>query len=1530
MIGKKINKKSVFMLLLVTTLLISINIAFSDSIEIIEEPEPVPDIPPHLLEPLEDIKEFNEESNLTKPTTLDNNESEEDNIEQIEETPEEIVEDNESETIEEEPEINIDLCLNKNCSDNDKCTSDSCKEGTCINTLIPRCSNQPSDKPEFNPENANYLLLNEFPGTSFGIETDKKEYSLDEEVLAKINAPDEADVELYFDYEGVRQYIKIPKDKGYPLDYSLPLPRKLKQGIYLIQGAIYYAGTILKTNTYFKIGEGTYSQPQIVPEPVPIKEPIVKSIEEPKEQQQTEPIISGIKVDIPVEPVYQDKQINIALEYNSNSEYDIDDNGIEDISGVIDFSIKPTIFSWQVNEENLCTQWIIKSSESVSESCYGSNKCCSFVNLAPTERSWKDPFSISYNPPKSTNKNTISARVIYVDYELSLADPHSEIVYSDFDELTATFNEIKNIIENNQIEIGKPVKWAKKVNIENYDDEDIAVEISVDIPSTAKNIIVAEKEEQKILSSSLKNSDVIIQDELDGKESKEYIVEFETAAPIKQESEPIIEENTWKKEVTISSNPEYEGEYEYKDVLSYSEIKESKEEDIRLYWLIDGEKVDVTEYELFDLKYLDENNNNLIDKITWITPHLSTQEFEIVIQLTAAESPFEEDMSIILTSPSSGEEINTNNIDFGFTLNYNSSIPNIECDISVDGTPIATNIPAITNSTETQIELEEGLHTWFVSCSGDIGQEINSIIDTFTIDTTPPTVTIHNEDPDLSLMDYFDINFTATDIIATYLTCNLTINNILNKTGIQTTSDQLKTISLVGIENGTYIYNISCSDTAGNVGNSPTQTFNVDVSDEFKITPNKNKYSLGESGVFVLSAPYASEVTLLITDSKSNTETREYTGPYPLIDNLNTFYYPGTYIIEGFLAHQGAVKTIKQHFEVSNSISVSIDIDKDTIKPEDSIKFKGSSSGGIGDLTYQWDFDDGTDYESSNPITHSFLELGHYSVTLTAEDEKGNKASAQTTIYVEDKYTIDITVSDSFSKDPLEDAKVYFNGDYKTTDSSGKTSYNMFKGEYPLFVKHSGYYANLTHHFVDKSFDITVELVKADTNESYNSSIKNNQTREETLEEPEEVITNAATSEVLTLINDAIYEIENLPASSKQVASLLGVFSTLEKAKISIERSNRDLYNLEINRKGLSDEEIQKEKERINAQIGEVKNSAIKSFEILDSEEFVKYPSSEEISDITLDFIDSKSISLNNKKTSKFIEKNKEIQSLITTTTKVNKISVEYLSGEKEEIQLVIHTIKTGNDIKDTSFIVSIPKEIAESIDDLTVLTKHDVINPDPILSFDLSANDEIVYYIKDTIELSKLKQIDTLLIYDPNKIEYTNGLPIIGFAIFSKVTNIDNPIVVIEVLAIIILLLVYLSYQFDLTDKFKKIILLRNKDLIEINDLIKDAYTCLNNNEVSNASIVYEDVMGAYKKLSKNSKSKIHIETKKLYDKILFEQLNEILNITLAHIKDNDLKQAKSKYNTIQDHYKNLPKEYKGKVKERCTLVFEKLTIAK
>ncbi|MBI2134819.1 hypothetical protein HYU09_02435 [Candidatus Woesearchaeota archaeon] len=148
--------------------------------------------------------------------------------------------------------------------------------------------------------------------------------------------------------------------------------------------------------------------------------------------------------------IVPERKITIELEYKSGSVYDSNDDGVEDTYGIIDLTTENTGFNWEVNEENLCTRWETYSVEDEESTivCYGSSKCCSFVDLAAAKPVWNEPFYSSYGQYGATYNNIISAQVLHVDYGISANEPYAEIYNSEWKDLSASYYSAFSQFEN--------------------------------------------------------------------------------------------------------------------------------------------------------------------------------------------------------------------------------------------------------------------------------------------------------------------------------------------------------------------------------------------------------------------------------------------------------------------------------------------------------------------------------------------------------------------------------------------------------------------------------------------------------------------------------------------------------------------------------------------------------------------------------------------------------------------------------------------------------------------------------------------------------------------------------------------------------------------------------------------------------------------------------------------------------------------------------------------------------------------------
>ncbi len=1273
------------------------------------------------------------------------------------------------------------------------------------------------------PDSIKYLLLTEMDGISFGITTDKGMYNKDDEIWATINAPANADVELMFTYDGINQYIKIPKDKQFPLRYLLPIPRNIGDGIYKLKMAVYYLGVPLKTETVFQIGE-----------------------------------------DVSSHSSYPSQETT----YSSSHQAGDMDNDVQ-----------------QVSQATL-------------------------------------PQDIDYTP-------------------------QGDVKDSDGEPIEGIALDEEKDVRQMRAEIGKPVKWVKDVTIANTDSSVPEAKIIVSIPKDAENVEVLDKQEKVFIQAQVEGQDVEISTDLDPKEEKTYAVQFETEAPKIDEDAPVETENEWKKEVKIYSD------YHYQDVFSYTDIKETEQGRVRLYWDIDGVMTDVTDDENMDIRYYDTNNNGLIDKISWITPHLSTQTFAVVIILDPNPSSFEEGIAVTLESPLQDSFVKDNNVNFKFEVKHNSSLSGILCDLFVDGTPYMTGLNASSEmSLPSSIDLPEGSHTWYVKCQSSSGVIGQSSTWSFKSDYTAPAIALADSSI-LSLIDTVNLSFSVSDNMAQGLSCYVNISdNYPNAIGqISLGNPATRSILLTQLENGTYRWNVSCIDDAKNLGSSSTGTFFIDTKRNFSFTPNKKSYVLGETGYYVLTSPYGSEVTLLFTNPKSSSFLRRYTNKSLVIDAINFTQYPGTYSVEAVLSYNGAIKKLSSSFNVENSLDAKIVLNTSDAGLSDTIKFEAEASGGIGNVTYSWNMGDGSDLITTRKVEKKYSKTGSFLVTLTVTDSKGNTATAAKTVNIRDKMSLEITVLEEVTNVPVRGAHVVFAQTEKTTDQNGKVYFDPLYGEYDVYVRHPDYrlYRGIIFCDTNKSVEITIERETAEQNDSEVPASSGVKTVSETPAKKETVESEAKTpleelkdryadgseeyfAEALSKVETAQKEVNMYRGVNRKVADLMGIESQLEKAALNLQRSNRDIFNLKINWGNKTEEENEEDRKGIIDSVASLEDSSILGIIIKESETVSIMPSDSDISFVSRRYLESHNTTFDDNVLKDYIDLNRRLNGQ-SVSFEYYLVEAEYLSGKKSTITLIVAGNITFPDGGPISFINYIPPEVLPDGSEMTFLGSHVNVLGSGIIEFIPNEGSEAGYYIQKELTSNDIKNIKALfLVNDLSSLdEKKRGiLGITASTIFVKLSdmNIGDPKLFIEISLIVILLIVYLVYQFDLIEKIRSFSLFKmvDREIRDISSLMTKAYDYLDNHEIEKAEELHKGIMLAYTNLDKKKQDKIFKDTTTLFDEINIMKIRDIAKESKSHAKKNAHDVAKAHYVEIQEIYKRLSRKAKVRVVNECMDLFEEL----
>jgi len=186
--------------------------------------------------------------------------------------------------------------------------------------------------------------------------------------------------------------------------------------------------------------------------------------------------------------------------------------------------------------------------------------------------------------------------------------------------------------------------------------------------------------------------------------------------------------------------------------------------------------------------------------------------------------------SINLTYPADNASLSIFNIPFMFNATDNLA-PNMTCNLTLDGVVNVTNFPANSsrNTTRTVNSIADGTHYWNVTCDDLAGNRNTSATYNFTT-VAPPVVNL-TYPGDNAFVNSSNINLTynvsENNVVAN---CSLYINGLFNQTNATPVNNYgLNNFSLYNLPQGTYYWNVTCTDGSGYPGNSSTRNFTIDT-----------------------------------------------------------------------------------------------------------------------------------------------------------------------------------------------------------------------------------------------------------------------------------------------------------------------------------------------------------------------------------------------------------------------------------------------------------------------------------------------------------------------------------------------------------------------------------------------------------------------------------------------------------------------------------------------------------------------------
>ncbi|MCD4771345.1 hypothetical protein K8R30_02910 [archaeon] len=261
--------------------------------------------------------------------------------------------------------------------------------------------------------------------------------------------------------------------------------------------------------------------------------------------------------------------------------------------------------------------------------------------------------------------------------------------------------EVENKSVEDEVNVSDVVEDDVEVNLTEENDSVLgnvsnASFVYVDIEDLIENKTeekedgVEEKEiEKEKISRSLVEDGQI---EIEFEAFEDEVVEIEKKELLRGEFEKVV---------LISSDEHFDDE-----LRVYSDLPvPALEENIVVTWENEGEVVE-------DVECYDGDGDGLVERISWIVPHLSTQEYRIEIVWGGEENASYSDILLNVISPENDSMI-SNPVNFNISVDY-SNLSNVDCILSFDGG--VGNLLIVNQNENASEELSSGSHTWIIEC----------------------------------------------------------------------------------------------------------------------------------------------------------------------------------------------------------------------------------------------------------------------------------------------------------------------------------------------------------------------------------------------------------------------------------------------------------------------------------------------------------------------------------------------------------------------------------------------------------------------------------------------------------------------------------------------------------------------------------------------------------------------------------------------------------------------------------------------
>ncbi|MBN2141929.1 PKD domain-containing protein [Candidatus Woesearchaeota archaeon] len=353
----------------------------------------------------------------------------------------------------------------------------------------------------------------------------------------------------------------------------------------------------------------------------------------------------------------------------------------------------------------------------------------------------------------------------------------------------------------------------------------------------------------------------------------------------------------------------------------------------------------------------------------------------------------------------------------------------------------------------------------------------------------------------------------------------------------------------------------------------------------------------------------------------------------------------------------------------------------------------------------------------------------------------------------------------------------------------------------------------------------------------------------------------------LEIINNRVKEYEQLlsdfgllPKKLKEGVDMMGITSQLEDAIRVMKNAIRDIDGLAF--KNLNPADKASERSRLLKEAEEAYQKAPVNAELLGSDNFIDYIESADLEELaremaSLTYTPEEVQEINIGRALKTLE---DLQQEVVISTKIKNIRIYYRDGTQKDMTLVMRDVKTYNITSDTILVERIPKEFAQSASMIKSNVEFQTVKDDPIISFQLSKDVQIGYYVEQNIDESIMKNIRNAVFRDVRNLEpeYVTGFSIKDLNLsLPSLGNAWALIIIIVVLTGVIVA----GTKFGGLEaaRYTAYLLGRKNTLHYVNVILNDLEDNLQTGDLAKAVSLYNEAKDAYAGLPSMAKNDVY-----------------------------------------------------------------------